>query len=106
LTTAKRRVWRDVVPTPRAALGQIDELKETQAAVLRIKFGLSTHEIELSKQGQDWRKINKQLERERKDREKRGIVLIEDNSVNAASGTPREQQTDGTSTEDKKTSGK
>ncbi len=89
-----------------AALGQIDELKETQAAVLRIKFGLSTHEIELAKQGQDWRKINKQLQRERLDREARGIVLIEDNSVNAASGTPREQENDGTSTEDKKTSGK
>lgn len=74
-----------------AARGQIDELKETQAAVLRIKFGLSTHEDELAKLGKDWRKVYMQLERETKEREKRGIVLIEDNSVNAASGSPREQ---------------
>ena len=74
-----------------AARGQIDELKETQAAVLRIKFGLSTHEDELAKLGKDWRKVYAQLERERKEREKRGIELQEDNSVNAASGSPRDR---------------
>jgi lambda family phage portal protein len=74
-----------------AARGQIDELKETQAAVLRIKFGLSTHEDELAKLGKDWRKVYIQLEREQKDRDERGIILQEDNSVNAASGSPREQ---------------
>lgn len=74
-----------------AARGQIDELKETQAAVLRIKFGLGTHEDELAKMGKDWRKVYKQLEREQKERDARGIVLQEDNSVNAASGSPREQ---------------
>lgn len=74
-----------------AARGQIDELKETQAAVLRIKFGLSTHEDELGKLGKDWRKVYAQLERERIEREDRGIILQEDNSVNAASGSPREQ---------------
>jgi lambda family phage portal protein len=73
-----------------AARSQIDELKETQAAVLRIKYGLSTHEDELSRLGKDWRKVHSQLERERKDRDARGIVLYEDNSVNAASGAPRE----------------
>ncbi len=71
-----------------AARGQIDELKETQASVLKIKFGLSTHADELAKLGKDWRKVYAQMERERKDREKRGIVLVEDNSINAASGTP------------------
>lgn len=79
-----------------ASRGQIDELKETQAAVLRIKFGLSTHEDELAVLGKDWRKVYAQLEREAKEREDRNIVLIEDNSVNAASGSPREQQDDGT----------
>jgi lambda family phage portal protein len=74
-----------------AARGQIDELKETQAAVLRIKYGLSTHEDELSRLGKDWRKVYVQLERERKEREARGIELYEDNSVNAASGTTREK---------------
>lgn len=74
-----------------AARGQIDELKETQAAVLRVKFALSTHEDELSKLGKDWRAVYAQLERERKERERRGIVLVESNSVNAASGTPRDK---------------
>lgn len=74
-----------------AARGQIDELKETQAAVLRIKYGLSTHENELARLGKDWRKVYAQLEREAKDREARGIELYEDNSVNAASGSPRDQ---------------
>jgi lambda family phage portal protein len=73
-----------------AARGQIDELKETQAAVLRIKYGLSTHEDELSRLGKDWRKIFRQKQRENKEMEKRGIVLLEDNSVNAASGSPRD----------------
>jgi len=79
-----------------AARGQIDELKETQAAVLRIKFGLSTHEDELARLGKDWRRVYAQLEREAKERELRKIVLVEDNSVNAASGTPREQDDAGT----------
>lgn len=74
-----------------AARGQIDELKETQAAVLRIKFGLSTHEDELAKLGKDWRKVYAQLQREEKERVRRGIILQEDNSVNAASGSPREE---------------
>ena len=78
-----------------AARGQIDELKETQAAVLRIKYGLSTHEDELARLGKDWRKVYVQLERERKEREARGIELLEDNSVNAASGSPRESEDDG-----------
>lgn len=44
--------------------GQIDELKETQAAMLRIKAGLSTWEIELARMGYDWRKIFRQRKRE------------------------------------------
>ncbi|MEL6368404.1 MAG: phage portal protein, partial [Pseudomonadota bacterium] len=39
-----------------ASRGQIDELKETQAAVLRIQNGLSTYEDEISRLGGDWRK--------------------------------------------------
>jgi lambda family phage portal protein len=75
-----------------AARGQIDELKETQAAVLRIKYGLSTHEDELSKLGKDWRHVFAQLEREKTEMRERNIVLEEDdNMMNAASGTPRKQ---------------
>lgn len=49
-----------------AGRGQIDELKETQAALLRVKGGLSTREFEIAKQGGDWRKVFRQLEREKK----------------------------------------
>jgi capsid protein len=44
--------------------GQIDELKETQAAMLRIKAGLSTREIEIARLGEDYREIFEQLELE------------------------------------------
>lgn len=81
-----------------AARAQIDELKETQAAVLRIKYGLSTHEEELARLGKDWRKVYEQLERERKERDARKIVLADDpNMMNAASGDPRESTDDGDS---------
>ena len=84
-----------------AARPQIDELKETQAAVLRIKFGLSTREDELSRLGKDWRKVFSQLEREAKEAEKRNLVFAEsDNMMNAAQGTPREQEQDGTESDD------
>jgi len=49
-----------------AGRGQIDEIKETQAAALRIQAGLSTYEEELGKQGKDWRKVFKQIAREQK----------------------------------------
>ncbi len=75
-----------------AARGQIDELKETQAAVLRIKYGLSTREAELARLGTDWRKVFAQLEREQKDAERRNLVFVEDNAINAASGAPREKE--------------
>ena len=71
-----------------AARGQIDELKETQASVLKLKYCLSTHEAELSRLGKDWRAVYAQLAREKKEREKLGIELVEDNAINAASGEP------------------
>lgn len=49
-----------------AGRGQIDELKETQAALLRVKGGFSTREQEIAKQGGDWRKVFRQLSREQK----------------------------------------
>lgn len=84
-----------------AARGQIDELKETQAAVLRIKYGLSTHEDELARLGKDWRNVYAQLEREAKERKARNIVLYEDNGTNAASGTARESDSGEKDTGDK-----
>jgi lambda family phage portal protein len=76
-----------------ASRGQIDELKETQAAVLRLKYGLSTREDELARLGKDWRKVFAQLEREEALAKERGLVFMEDdNTMNATTGTPREKE--------------
>lgn len=47
-----------------ASRGQIDELKETQAAIMRVKGGLSTYEQEIAKLGGDWREVFNQRARE------------------------------------------
>lgn len=75
-----------------ASLGQIDELKETQAAVLRMKYNLSTEQDEAARLGRDWRRLHVQAERERKDREAKGIEWKESNAMNAASGEPSDGQ--------------
>jgi lambda family phage portal protein len=49
-----------------ASRGQVDELKETNAALLRIEGGLSTYEIECARFGDDWRDTFKQKAREKK----------------------------------------
>lgn len=67
-----------------ASRGQIDELKETQAAILRIRSGLSTWEDELGRLGKDWRKVFAQLEREQKELELRNIMLADAASLAAA----------------------
>jgi lambda family phage portal protein len=61
-----------------AGRGQIDELKETQASLLRIKGGLATRETEIAKQGGDWRKVFRQLAREKKAAEELGIAFDND----------------------------
>jgi lambda family phage portal protein len=75
-----------------ASMGQIDELKETQAAVLRVNNGLSTLEDEHARLGKDWRKVLPQLAREKKIIDGLGLELGADktsqNTANAASGTP------------------
>lgn len=55
--------------------GQIDELKETQAAILRIKAGLSTYEIEIARLGEDWREIFEQQAIEAGVRQEKGLVF-------------------------------
>lgn len=52
---------------------QIDELKETQAAVARINAGLSTREIEIARFGRDYRKVFRQLAREKRRAEELGL---------------------------------
>lgn len=75
-----------------ASTGQIDELKETQAAVLRVNNGLSTREAELARLGKDWRPVMRQIAREQKVAEGLGLVFGADktstNMMNAAGGTP------------------
>jgi lambda family phage portal protein len=75
-----------------ASMGQIDELKETQAAVLRMTFGLSTLEDEHARLGKDWRQVLPQLAREKKIVDGLGLKLGDSttaqNTMNAASGSP------------------
>lgn len=74
-----------------ASVGQIDELKETQAAVLRINNGLSTREIEMARLGRDWRSVFDQLYREKAVAEEKGLLFGADkssqNMMNAAGGS-------------------
>ena len=48
-----------------AGFGQVDEMKETQAACMRIAGGLSTYEQEIGRLGYDWRDVLRQVARER-----------------------------------------
>lgn len=58
-----------------AARGQIDELKETEAAVMRIEKGLSTFEAEIARFGEDFREVFAQQAREKTLRKKLGIEI-------------------------------
>lgn len=49
-----------------ASRGQVDEVKETNAAIARIEAGLSTVEDETARLGKDWRDVAAQRSRERK----------------------------------------
>jgi lambda family phage portal protein len=64
-----------------ASQGQIDEMKETQAALLRVKGGLSTYERESARLGTDFRKNFEQLAREQKLIESYGLNLNTDVST-------------------------
>ncbi len=61
-----------------ASRGQIDELKETQAAVMRINSGLSTWEKEAARLGEDWRRMFKQQSRERRMQKSLELVFSSD----------------------------
>lgn len=55
--------------------GQIDELKETQAAQLRLDAGMSTLELECAKLGLDWRDVLRQKARENSVAKELGLTL-------------------------------
>lgn len=73
--------------------GQVDELKETQAAILRIEKGLSTYEIEVARFGSDWRKIFEQIAREKKLTEDLDILQepLANSSINALGGKAKDK---------------
>lgn len=80
-----------------AGQGQIDEMKETQAAILRINGGLSTHEIEIARQGGDYRKVFRQIAREQKLAKELGVSFdLAAQKTGAASGqkTMQDSSTD------------
>lgn len=81
-----------------ASRGQIDELKETQAAVLRVSAGLSTYEKEIAKGGDDFRRVFAQRKREQSMIEEMGLQFNTQATKPAkdnAGGTLNEQGQDG-----------
>lgn len=58
-----------------AARGQIDETKETQAALMRIDGGLSTYQKEVALLGEDFRRVFKQRAREKRLMESLGLTF-------------------------------
>lgn len=61
-----------------ASRGQIDELKETQAALLRINAGFSTREKEIARLGEDFREVFDQLAREKQLADDLGLTFAID----------------------------
>lgn len=88
--TAEAYAQADWIGTGR---GQIDELKETQAAVMRMNNNLSTLEDEIAAtKGKDWRKVLMQRKRERELIDEYGLAPPQENALNALS--PEEDEED------------
>lgn len=77
-----------------AGRGQVDEMKESQAAMLRVRGGLTTLEQEIGRLGSDYRKVVRQRAREHELIKATGLPSPYDtkptDAENAAQGTPRE----------------
>lgn len=76
-----------------AARGQIDEMKETQAAILKVKFGLSTLELEAAKFGLDWRDLIKQRMREQNEIKRLGVDITDGVEKEVVSKKPTNSKT-------------
>lgn len=76
-----------------AARGQIDEMKETQAAILKVKFGLSTLELEAAKFGLDWRDVIKQRVREQNEIKRLGVDITDGAEKEVVSKKPTNSKT-------------
>jgi len=80
--------------------GQIDELKETQAAILRIASGLSTYEAEGARLGVDWRELFAQRKREEALLTQYGLVFdLAAKKPLGQTETPSDATTDGGASE-------
>ena len=75
-----------------AGQGQIEELKETQAAVLRVKAGFSTYEDECGRLGKDWQQVFEQRQREIEYMEEMGLDISLPNTSGSEDSEPPEQQ--------------
>lgn len=75
-----------------SGVGQVDELKETQAANLRLKSGLSTYKIEIAKlHGGDWLDIMRQIKVEQDYLKENNLLQDKnDNQMNASTGAAGE----------------
>lgn len=80
--------------------GQVDEMKETQAAILRIKSGISTWQAEIAKQGGDYRKFFRQLSREKKMLDELGIDFVLTAEKSGAASGQQVMQDNAASSED------
>lgn len=70
-----------------ASRGQVDEKKETEAAILRIDAGLSTYEVECARLGSDFRDVFAQRAREKRLEEEHGLKLVRGKSAAVAAQT-------------------
>lgn len=70
-----------------ASRGQIDEVKETDAAIKRMGSGLSTLETEAARLGFDWRDNLKQQARENRVRQQLGVPMPTDPSKSSTQST-------------------
>lgn len=67
--------------------GQIDPLKETQAALLLVRANMSTREAEIAKFGGDWKRVFRQLAREKKLADELGLEFSQDVTKDGAANT-------------------
>lgn len=77
-----------------ASRGQIDEVKETQAALMRINGGLSTRQREAALLGEDYRLLMKQIAREQKLMKKLGIDFTADTKKPTVDSSKSSEETD------------
>lgn len=79
-----------------ASRGQIDETKETEAAIARIEAGLSTWEKECARLGEDFREVFKQRAREKRMQEELGLDFSRKSAAAPAQNNQQSnQQQDG-----------